>query len=111
MGLFGNSINRNVVLSEEAFEKASSELDKIAERLRNFHDDIESNLNSLQNGFDTPAGDKYQVACKCNVLEPIIQQINEVKDVAEALKTAKNRYQSVFNDYEKLNQMINNVRG
>ena len=96
-----------IVLDEEAFQKASTDLDDLAVKLQQLKADIEEMLNDLQQGFDTPAGHKFVDACHNTLLDPVSKQAEVLQHVARNLSTAKTSYESVFEDYRDLVNLIN----
>lgn len=103
MGMFGS---KDIVLDEAAFEKASGEYKDIAVELQNLRNDIEAALDRLKNGFNTPAGAKFISTCQGSLLKPLEQQKKVIEHVSENLETAKDKYSSVFREYESLNTTI-----
>lgn len=97
---------QDIVLDESAFNKASSDFDTLGSDLKKLRDEIEDMLEELKEGFDTPAGRKFINSCKKNLIEPLDQQKLVIEHVSQNIRTAKDKYSSVFEDYRSLNSLI-----
>lgn len=109
MSLFKTTFSKDILLDEEAFNKASEGLSELAEKMRTLKTDISNQLENLKEGFDTAAGDKFFRACGNKLLQPMEDQCLVIEHVSLNLRTAKNSYDSVFSEYEELNTSINNM--
>ncbi len=104
--LFG----QDMILDEEAFEKAANDFESLSEQLNSLRRDIEEMINELKAGFDTPAGVKFINSCEKNLFKPLDDQKLVIDHIKETLKTSRQQYQSVFDEYESLRETINNVK-
>jgi len=98
---------KDIVLDEAAFEKAASDYSALAGRMNELKNDIEGMLENLRKGFDTPAGRKFDKACRNNLLQPIDRQMRVILHIQENLTLSKTEYQKVFDEYRQLNANIN----
>ena len=99
----------DIVLDEEAFNTAMTEFADLSQKLQSLRNDIEEMLNTLKSGFDTPAGRKFLNACEANLFRPLDDQKLVLDHISSTLRDSRVKYESVFNEYESLQQMINNV--
>lgn|GEM_PF-1043608 len=95
-------LKNDIIIDEEAFDKATEELEGIVEDLRALKTDVYEMLQTLKAGFDTPAGRKFYNACFYHIVSPIVAQMMVIEQIVGNLKTAKNGYQSVFEEYKSL---------
>ncbi|MBQ3940414.1 MAG: hypothetical protein II723_04810 [Oscillospiraceae bacterium] len=98
--------NQDIVLDDAAFEKASARFDELSAKVQALRADIEGMLQTLQSGFDTPAGRLFVTSCRNNLLEPLDQQKLVLDHISESLSDAKSEYASVFAEYENLNRVL-----
>ncbi|MCR4645636.1 MAG: hypothetical protein K5695_09550 [Oscillospiraceae bacterium] len=96
----------DIVLDEAAFERAVNDLADLAVQLQNLRDDVEGLLNTLQSGFDTPAGRKFIGSCRNNLIQPLEQQKLVIEHISSTLNDVKGAYSPVFTEYESLNKQI-----
>ncbi|MCR5121424.1 MAG: DUF2974 domain-containing protein [Ruminococcus sp.] len=96
----------DIILDEEAFAKAASDFEDLADQIKQLRKDIEEQLEMLQHGFDTPAGHKFIDSCRNNLLRPLEEQQIVVEHISETLHKCINEYQSVFNEYSELTALI-----
>ncbi len=108
--LLSDLFNKDVILDEEAFSNAAKRLKKLSESVQNFKKDVNKHLSDLEQGFDTPAGKKFIASCKSSLISPLNDQALVIESVADNLLLAKNSYQSVFNEYQALNNQIANFK-
>ena len=99
-------LHRDIVLDEEAFNKAVSDFSDLAGRLQKLRESVEEMLNIVKTGFDTPAGAKFINSCEGNLLRPLDDQKLVIEHISETLQTAKSKYASVFDAYRDLNTAI-----
>lgn len=104
---FANDVD--VLLDESAFERAANRLDMLSHDMKELRQRVASLLEELQLGFDTPAGKVFFEACGSNLFQPMDYQILVITYVAENLRQARAEYQSVFTEYEALNNSIRNA--
>lgn len=100
---------QDIVLDEEAFEKAAEDFENLSNKLKNLRADIESMLDDIKAGFDTPAGVKFINSCEKNLLEPLDNQKLVIDHIKETLRISKQQYESVFSEYSALQNTINSV--
>lgn len=102
--------DKDIILNDEAFNEASTQLETLAKNMSALKSDIETLLSELKAGWQTPAGEKYFAACGNTLIQPMNDQVNVINHVSSNLKTAKNSYQTVFDDYKQLNEAIKNAK-
>lgn len=99
----------DIVLDQEAFDKAISDFAALGVQLNKLRSDIEEMLNELKAGFDTPAGAKLINSCEENLFKPLDDQKLVLDHISKSLSDSKRLYESVFNEYESLQAAINQV--
>ena len=99
-------LNYNILLDEEAFAKASDDLEALSNDLENLSSKIETFLSLLKTGYDTSAGIKFCNVCETNLLKPMNEQRLVLNHISKTLSSAKTQYQSVFDAYRDLNNSI-----
>lgn len=102
--------DKDILLNDEAFNNAASQLQTLAQNMSTLKSDIETLLSELESGWKTPAGEKFFAACGNTLIQPLNDQVNVINHVSSNLKTAKNSYQTVFDDYRQLNEAIKNAK-
>lgn len=107
MGLF----DKDITIDEEAFVKASSDLAKLSGDITKLSNKIQDLLDTLSKGFETPCGAKFYNSCEKNLLQPLDDQKLVLNHVSQVLNTSKSKYQSVFDEYRKLNSSIAGNQG
>jgi hypothetical protein len=100
----------DVIIDEEAFNIAVREFSALSTRLERLRKSVDSTLDSLQEGFNTPAGRRLISAYKDILIAPLTDQRLVIDHVSENLRYAKQSYSSVFQEYAKLNNTINSVK-
>lgn len=100
---------QDIVLDEEAFNTAVTEFAELSGKLQKLRNDIEDMLNTLKDGFDTPAGRKFLNACESNLFMPLDDQKLVLDHISSTLASSRQAYQSVFREYESLQAAINQV--
>lgn len=114
-GIIGNFLGKmfgqDIIIDEEAFMQASTDLEALNGRLAALRADIENMLTQLEKGFDTPAGAKFNNSCRNILIKPLEDQKLVLDHVSDNLKTAKTQYQSVFDAYRDLNNSISSYAG
>ena len=103
------AISRNILLDQTEFEVAAVGLQGLSEDLNRLENRIRELLEELRVGFDTPAGARFFDACTGRLLEPMRDQAIVLNHIAQNLRNARSRYQSVFDEYKALNSSIGNV--
>ena len=96
----------DIVLDDAAFDHAAADFEDLAGKIQALRADIEGLLQTLQSGFDTPAGRLFVSSCKNNLLEPLDQQKLVIDHIAATLQDAKAAYAPVFDEYDKLNGVL-----
>ena len=64
----------DIVLDEAAFDRVAADFIELSGKVQALRADIEALLQTLQSGFDTPAGRLFVSSCKNNLLDPLDQQ-------------------------------------
>ena len=98
-----NDSKDDIVLDEEAFDKAINDFADLAIKLQSLRSDIDELLMILKQGFDTPAGRKFIGSCETCLLEPLERQKLVIEHVSATLKDVKGTYSPVFTEYKNLN--------
>lgn len=98
----------DILLDEETFINASRQLEQLSKDMKNLEKDVKNGLENLQQGFQTPAGDKFIKFCRSHLLKPLRDQSLVIDHVSKNLSTAKNKYKTVFKEYQQLNNSIQN---
>ena len=106
MGALSALFNEDIVLDEEAFMKAAGELTVLSEQLAKLDEEIEEMLQTLQKGFDTPAGRKFVQSCRTNLRQPMEDQKNVLIHISQTLEDVIQKYSIVFEEYKVLNSAI-----
>ena len=101
--------NKDIVISQEAFDKASEDLEALSKRLEKLREDVEEMLSLLQKGFDTPAGRLLLESSSKHLLEPLKDQQKVLKHISTTLGDSKEQYASIFEKYDELTKAIQNV--
>ena len=104
-------LGKDILIDEEAFIKASDDLAALSKRIQTLQGDIDRMLNTLEKGWDTPAGKKFKKSCDTVLIQPLKDQKLVIDHVAAVLKTSKQQYQSVFDAYRDLNSSITSYAG
>jgi len=110
MGIVDTVFGVDILLDESAFQTAASDFSALSTRLQNLRATIENMLNTLEEGFDTPAGTKFINSCKNNLLAPLNDQKLVITHISENLAIARQSYASVFSEYQQVTTSINASR-
>jgi uncharacterized protein YukE len=102
-----DALTKSIVLDEEAFTKASNDFDDLSQKINSLRKDIESMLDDLQRGFDSPAGRKFMDSCRNNLIKPMEEQKIVVDHISETLRKCTDAYRSVFDEYREVVSFIN----
>jgi len=102
--------SQDIVLDEEAFDRAIEDFAALGEQLKQLRTEIESALDGLKNGFNTPAGVKFINSCEKNLYKPLDAQKLVLDHISSTLSESKQAYSSIFEEYESLKVAINNVK-
>ena len=109
MSAMDTVFSQDIVLDEEAFDRAIEDFASLSEQLKQLRTEIENTLNGLKNGFNTPAGVKFINSCEKNLYEPLDAQKLVLDHISSTLAESKQAYSSVFVEYENLKNAINNA--
>lgn len=99
-------LTKDILLDSEEFKVASDQLSVLADDMSKLRQDIEKLLEELRTGFDTPAGHKFMDLCKKGLLQPMEDQALIIKHVSDNLNQARTKYESVFTEFQTLNNTI-----
>lgn len=102
-----DALTKSIVLDEEAFAKAASDFEDLSQKINSLRKDIESMLDDLQRGFDSPAGRKFMDSCRNNLIKPMEEQKIVVDHISETLRKCTDAYRSVFDEYREVVSFIN----
>ncbi len=100
------NLKHDLIIDEEAFDKAINELQELVSDIFVLGNEVEDMLDTLQEGFNTPAGRKFMNACRYYVSAPIQMQKIVISHICSSLTAAKNGYVSVFEEYRQLRNSI-----
>lgn len=103
-------LSGDIILDQEAFDAASKDFMALEQKIKNLRQEIESAVEELEKGFNTPAGRKFIKSCKKNLFKPLNEQADTIKMMSNTLEEAKREYSVVFEEYEGLLKTINNVQ-
>lgn len=109
MRLLDTVFSEDIVLDEEAFATAVADFSDLSQKLQNLRAEVEEMINDLKQGFNTPAGRKFIDSCEKNLFRPLDAQKIVIEHISETLNESKSAYESVFREYEALQNMINSV--
>ena len=99
----------DIVLDDNAFNKAVSGFSDISKELNSLRNDIGDMLEDLVKGFDTPAGRVFIESCKKNLLDSLDKQKTVIDYISQNLNDSKTQYQKVFDKYGELQTLIKNL--
>jgi len=105
------SFDKDIVLDQDAFQNTSDRLVKLSENVLLLRTQIEKELDELMKGFATTAGWKFKSACEGQLLKPMQDLSVVITHIAQNLQSARTSYDSVFREYERLNNSIRNAAG
>ena len=106
MKYISTTFQEDIVIDQDAFNKASTDLQALSTRLNNFKSDVEDMLLELQKGFDTPAGRKFIESCRMNLGAPIADQMLVLQHISDTLNQVIVEYNKVFTSYDEMNNAI-----
>ena len=107
MNILDAVFGEDIVIDESAFDTAIADFAGLSEQLLILRNNIESMLNTLKSGFDTPAGVKFINSCEANLFKPLDAQKLVLDHISNTLTESKHAYESVFREYEILQSAIN----
>lgn len=93
---------KDIYLDEDAFQTAADDYAKLTEDMKHLRQRISGLLDSLRQGFDTPAGKVFFESCGSNLLQPLDDQLRVLQHVSDNLRSSRQMYQSVFDEYKSL---------
>lgn len=97
---------KKILLDDAKLSEAAIKMTQIASDMTDLKKQIQGLLENMKSGYNTPAGRKFQEVCSTGLLQLFDDQIAVINHVAENLNTAKNEYQSVFDEYRALNNIL-----
>lgn len=100
-------LSQNIILSQEGFRNASSELLDLKQQTENLRSRLEGLYDDMAGAMQTPVGDAIETVSKSVLLEPIDNMlliINHMSETLEGILGAE-YYDSVFTGYETLNNI------
>lgn len=106
MNIIEAVFNKDIVLDEEAFEQAMTDFEGLSDKLQGLRDEIDRTLETLQTGFDTPAGRKFVTSCRNNLIKPLEDQRDVLNHISDTLQRSRQEYSTVFREYEALQTTI-----
>lgn len=99
--------SEDIVLDEEAFDKAIEDFSALSDKLQRLRFEVEDMISTLRTGFDTPAGEKFIKSCEKNLFQPLDAQKVVLEHISSTLRESKQAYETVFREYEELQSTIN----
>ena len=99
---------RHIIIDEEELTVAANSFRELTQEVNALHKDIETMLNDLKTGFDTPAGRQFYNSCAEGLLKPITEQVIVIEHIADNLVQAKNIYSPVFDEYREIVTKLSN---
>ena len=102
--------NKDIVLDQEAISNAVSDFAALGQRLAGLRKEIEAMLSLVEKGFNTPAGKKFVQSCRTNLLAPMDDQKLVLEHISQTLRDCRDRYATVFDEYEQLNKKISQIQ-
>ncbi len=100
---------KDIILDEAAFTQAAEDFRALSIQLQELREQVETMINTLKAGFNTPAGVKFINSCEANLFAPLDAQKLVLDHISETLLLSKQAYDSVFQQYEALQSAINQV--
>lgn len=101
------ALSKDIVLNDEALEKAVLDFKSIAEDIEALRKSIEIGLEHIRTGYRSTAGKKYADTCELRIADALYDQKKLIEKISDNLTDAKNEYQSVFNAYIAMNNKLN----
>ena len=101
--------SEDLVIDEEAFTKAILDFAELGKQMQKLRQDLEDMMDTLKQGFDTPAGAKFIKSCETNLFQPIDAQKKVLEHISTTLQESKQAYASIFREYEQLQTTIKNL--
>lgn len=98
--------SKDIVLDQEAFDRAISSFKSISADIQSLQNDINAQLDLLAVGYNTAAGRKFVNTCRETILKIMKEQTDIVDHVSENLQSAKSEYEQVFAAYNAMNNKL-----
>ena len=98
--------NQDMVLDQDAFDRAAADFEDLRERIQRLRDEVDQALADLQTGFDTPAGRKFVTSCRNNLIKTLEEQRDVLNHISETIRSSNLEYSTVFHEYEALQTTI-----
>lgn len=102
-------ITLDTVIDDVAFDTAVLDLTELIKNFQNLRAEMEAMINTLKNGFNTPAGVKFINSCEKNLFKPMDDQKIVLEHISTTLSESRQAYESVFDEYGALQQAINQL--
>jgi uncharacterized protein YukE len=96
----------DIIIDEEAFNTAVNDMSSLEQKLQTLRNDTEDMINTLKTGWDTPAGRKFVASCEKNLYKPLDDQKLVLNHISKTLNDSRTAYQSVFSEYQDLQNTI-----
>lgn len=103
-------IEKDIILDQDKFSKAATDMTKLSERIKAFKNEINGALGDLQSGFDTSAGRKFVNLCRNSLVERLDDLADIVDHTKDNLLKARTEYESVFVEYDQVNNAIKGIK-
>ena len=107
MNVIDVAFSEDIVLDEEAFDKAIEDFSALSDKLQRLRLEVEDMISAVCVGFDTPAGAKFIKSCEKNLFQPLDAQKVVLEHISSTLRESKQAYETVFREYEELQSTIN----
>lgn len=100
---------KDILLDSNAFDTASSEMQKLKTRTEDLKTRMTEMYESLKNAMDTPAGDAVELVSKNVLIKPIEDMLLVIEHISSTLTEiiGTNYYKDVFIKFEELNSSVN----
>lgn len=98
--------SKNILLDSDKFKSAADQLAALSDEMSKLRQSISLLVDELEKGFSTPAGRKFIKSCRDGLLQPMDDQAVVIKHVSDNLNMARSKYESVFTEFQTLNNMI-----
>ena len=98
--------NQDIILDEDAFNAAVEDFADLSNQVEGLRANVVEMLDTLKEGFNTPAGVKFINSCEKNLLKPLDDQKLVLDHVSSTLQESRRKYSSVFQEYASLQTSI-----
>lgn len=102
----GVEVKKTIVLDSDAFSVAAADYKVLSEEMTQLCKDIETALNKLEAGFDTPAGRLFIHSYTQGLESELKKQRDVLELVSNVLSTSKEKYQTIFDAHNTLKTEI-----